>query len=809
MVKRGKSLLDRPCLAASFRELGRTYGVRYILYGLLCLLFFAPFMFGAVEPWSLALIEAGSFSLFFTWILVIMRSGGAKFSVIKPPFLFPLGVLVCIAVLQITPLPPSLLKTIAPQTYKVYQDIAVNGEMFGWRTLSLYPHATVLEIVRFLSCICVYILALQLVRDRHSIDFVTMGILVTGVCVALTGIFQFGSSHKKLLWFREVRQFSHIFGPYVNRNHFAGLMELLIPVAMSMSIYLLPLVRNRYGHRALISEFLTHTQTNRLILYLAGAVIMITGLFLSASRGGITGFCSAMVVFGTMLLLRPSTRKKGWLLLISFIIILLSVGWFGWMPIIERFVKTTHADTSSTYRLNNWKDSFEMIGSFPSFGSGLGTYEHIFPRYRKFPGPEKWEHAHNEYLEGAIELGIPGLITGLYIVGRFYVVMVKVLRQRRSSLAMLLGIGGMAGITGMLIHNLVDFNLHIGANALFFSFLFGYTLAVSHASTESGGSGTLLEQREISVPPKRRRPVMAVMVTLWLASCSLSLLPAVAELYYFSAEGPLGNDSSLLKEKRMLLEKGSRLSPLDARFPFAEGSIDTLLRNDRDAIRNYTRAVMLNPVQGEYLRMLGLAYAASGETARAGQYLKLAVTYAPASFQAHKNYASWLLSRGKKEEGTAEMKKAISLDPVNIRTYIAAMVLNGLSPSEAREGIPETSAALAQYGTYRQQIGDTEDALGYFHDALILMKKEGRVTSELYYRIAGIYEKQGQFEKALACYQEGVSEIPSDVNLRLSLARVYENLRLFQKAGEEYERILQLAPSNEYVQRKIRELEGR
>lgn len=155
------------------------------------------------------------------------------------------------------------------------------------------------------------------------------------------------------------------------------------------------------------------------------------------------------------------------------------------------------------------------------------------------------------------------------------------------------------------------------------------------------------------------------------------------------------------------------------------------------------------------------------------------------------------------------MKKAISLDPVNIRTYIAAMVLNGLSPSEAREGIPETSAALAQYGTYRQQIGDTEDALGYFHDALILMKKEGRVTSELYYRIAGIYEKQGQFEKALACYQEGVSEIPSDVNLRLSLARVYENLRLFQKAGEEYERILQLAPSNEYVQRKIRELEGR
>jgi tetratricopeptide (TPR) repeat protein/O-antigen ligase len=780
--------------------------MQYILYGLLCLLFFAPLMFGAVETWSLAVIETTSFALFFSWVLVRTRTGEPKLSVIKPPFLVPIGLLVCIAILQVTPLPASLLKIIAPHTSKVYQDVALIGGSPGWLTLSLYPHATVLELLRFLSNISVYVLTVQIVRNRNSTDVMTAAILITGVCIALTGMFQLGTSNRKLLWFREVRQLSHSFGPYVNRNHFAGLMEMLIPVCIGMSIYLLPSVRNKYGNRVRVAEFFTHKKTNRLILYFAGVIIMITGLFLSLSRGGIVGFSLGMFFFGIMLLTRNSTRMKGWIVAVSFLTVLLSVGWFGWMPVIERFAETTHADTSSTYRVNNWKDSLEIIKSYPLFGTGLGTYEYTYPRYKTFGGQERWEHAHNDYLEGAIEFGIPGLIIGMYIIGGFYLTMFRVLRQRTSAYSRLLGIGGMAGITGMLIHNLVDFNFHIGANALFFSFLFGYTLAVSHANMENGSSGTLLEQKQIPIPLKTRRPLIAVMFTLWMAVSAISLLPAVAELYYVGAEGPLKDDSSSLIEKRTLLERGSRLSPLDARFPIAEGNIDTFQRRDKDAIRNYTKAVMLNPVNGEYLRTLGVAYAASGKTTHAGQYLELAVLYDPASPLAHKNYASWLLSQRRKEEGAREMRKAISLDPSHIQTYIAAMVLNGLTPSEAREGIPETSLAVSQYGTYRQQIGDTEDALQSFHDAIVLMKQEGKVTSELYYKIAGIYEKKGQTEKAIACYEKGVREIPSDVNLRLTLARMYDTLKISQKAKEEYENVLALDPTNTYAQKRMKEL---
>lgn len=785
--------------------------MKYILCGLFCVLFSAPLMFGAVEPWSLAVTETASFGLFLFWFLRMMRTGEPEVSFIKPPFLIPLGALFFIAVLQVIPLPPVFLRMFAPHTYRVYQDIALNSGSIPWGTLSLYPHATVLEIVRFLSSLCIYVLTLQILRNRDSMDFMTAGILIIGVCVALTGIFQFGSAHKKLLWFREMQYGYLSFGPYVNRNHFAGLMEMLIPVGIGTCIYLLPSVQNRHGHRALLSEFLTHPHSNRFILYFAGVIIMITGLFLSFSRGGIVGFSLAMVFFGIMLLLRSSTRKKGWVVVISFFIVLLSVSWFGWLPIVKRFVEISQADTSAVNRVHNWKDSSEIIRSHPFFGSGLGTYEYVYPRYKTIPSRDKWEHAHNEYIEGAVELGIPGLFLAVYIMVSFYVMMFRVLRQRSSSYSRLLGIGGMTGITGLLIHNLVEFNLHIGANALFFSFLLAFTLAVSHAGSGNNGQETLLVHKEVHIPSKIRRVLIPLVMVLCVAASGISVLAALAELYYNYAGGPLKDSPVSLAAKRSALERGSRLSPLDGRFPFALGNIDTALQKSTEAIVNYSRAVSMNPVNSEYHLMLGSAYVRAGDAQKAGKYLQLAVFYDPLSSQARKDYASWLISQGRKKEGTAEMRKAISLDPStsNIKNCIAAMVINGLPPGETREGIPENPMALMLHGGYKERVGDTEGALQSYLDALSAMKKDGRVKSEVYHKIGGIYEKRGEMEKAVAIYGDGVKELQSDITLRLSLAKTYETLKIHHKAKEQYEKILALNPTNTHAQKRVKELEGK
>ncbi|HXX54054.1 MAG TPA: O-antigen ligase family protein [Thermodesulfovibrionales bacterium] len=782
--------------------------MKYIRYGLLCVLFSAPLMFGTVEPWSLAVMETALFGLFFLWFLRTLRSGQPNVSFIRPPFLVPIGLLFFFAVLQVVPLPLFILKTVAPQTYKLYQDIAVNNGIVPWRTLSLYPHASVLEIVRFLSCICVYVLTLQVARSKASLDVMIIGIFITGICVALIGIFQFGSPHKKLLWFREMQYGYLSFGPYVNRNHFAGLMEMLIPVGIGMCIYLFPSVQNQHGRRALLSEFLTHTHANRLLLFFSGVIIMITGLFLSFSRGGIIGFCLAMVFFGTMLLLRKSTRRKGWIIVITFFIVLLSVSWFGWTPIVKRFAEISQADTSAVNRIHNWKDSAAIIRSYPFFGTGLGTYEYVYPRYKTILSPDKWEHAHNDYIEGAVELGIPGLLIGIYIIVGFYVMMFRVIGQRSSMYCRLLGIGGMAGLTGILIHNFVDFNLHIGANALFFSFLCAFTIAVTHANSGNDERGTLLVRKDLHIPLKMRRVYVASVMVFSLAVSAVSVLPALAELYYNYAAGPLKESPSFLMTKRSALESGSRLSPLDARFFFAIGNIDTALQRNGDAIADYSKAVSLNPVNSEYLLMLGGAYVRSGEGVKAGQYLRLAVLYDPLSFRARKDYASWLISQGRTGEGTAEMRKAISLDPgiTNIKNCIAAMVINGLPPERTRDGIPDNPLALMLHGEYRERIGDNEGALQSYLDALSAMKRNGRLKSDVYYKIAGIHERRGQLEKAMATYEDGVNELPSDINLGMNLAKIYDTLKIYQKAKEQYEKIFTLDPSNKYAEKRLSDL---
>jgi Tfp pilus assembly protein PilF len=209
--------------------------------------------------------------------------------------------------------------------------------------------------------------------------------------------------------------------------------------------------------------------------------------------------------------------------------------------------------------------------------------------------------------------------------------------------------------------------------------------------------------------------------------------------------------------------------------------------------------------------MLGSAYVRSGDARKAGRYLQLAVSYDPLSFQARKDYASWLLSQGRKGEGTAEMRQAISLDPStsNIRNCIAAMILNGLSPEETRQGIPENPVALMLHGGYKERIGDVEGALQSYLDALISMKRNGSVKSDVYYKIAAIHEKRGQMEKAMASYEDGVKELRSDINLRLSLAKIYDTLKISQKAKEQYEKILTLDPSNKYAEKRLNELGAR
>jgi len=782
--------------------------VRPIERGLVSLLLLAPLLFGAVEFWSLAVMEI---SCLFLLLLFFFRMFGTKqppTPLVRPPLLVPIALFLAFAVIQIIPVPPGLLKVLSPGTYGIYRETFPHEGSLPWLTLSLYPYSTFLEIIRFIAYMGVYFLTVQIVRDKESIARVTALVLIAGTGIALLGIFQFIFWNGKLLWFRGLSQGGAPFGPYVNRNHFAGLMEMIIPVAAGMLIYLLPSVRNSQGMKTAVTDFFTHRKVNTSILTGAAAVIMITALFLSLSRGGIIGLSLSMLFFGLMLALRNSTRKKGRTIILLFLVILFTVGWFGWGRVLERFEKIRHLDTSSEFRINNWKDSLNIVAAFPLFGTGLGTYEQIYPRYKTVPTQERWEHAHNDYLEAAVELGIPVLVIALYGMGSFYVTMFRILRRRKSLYSRLLGIGGIAGITGIVIHSFTDFNLHVGANGLYFSFLMGFAVAVSHMRTGEGNEGTLLKTMEITIPSGKKAVMKAAVMLIFIALSAIPLLNSGAEIYYALAKGSLSEGSGLAS-RGIMLERARILSPLDARLPFAEGNIDYALGRTGDAAGNYARAVALNPASGEHLQMLGIAYGNLGKKESAERFMALAILYDPTSAWLRKNYSLWLFSRGEKEAALRETKEAITLDPANTRNYITSLVLSKVPPHELSATIPENPSALLLYGRYREERGDTDGALESYVDALTVMRRAGDIKTEVYHRIAGLYEKKGLLGQAMAYYEEGVKVNPSDYGLRFSLARLYDRLDIPYRAKEEYGKVLILNPFNEYAQRRLKELGGR
>ncbi|MCL5023988.1 MAG: O-antigen ligase family protein [Nitrospirae bacterium] len=772
--------------------------------GLITLLFFTPLFFGTVEFWSLAAMEIFSFFLLFSWLFPVFRAGGARLSVVRAPLLIPITVLLGLAVLQIVPIPPVLLKAMSSHTYQVYRDAFPAERDLPWLTLSLYPYATLQEIARYTAYLCVYFLVIQTLKDRESLNRYTGALLVTGVLISLAALLQLAFGNGKLLWFRALGEGAKPFGPYVNRNHFAGLMEMIIPVGVGMLILRLPGMRNGRDLKGIGSTLFVQRLTNSHVFLPIAVVIMMTSLFLSLSRGGIIGLSLSMALFGSLLAARNSTKKMGRTIVVLFLVVFWTVGWFGWKPVIDRFERLRGTGVSSELRLQNWKDSIGIVRSFPLFGTGLGTYEHVYPRYKTIPGQGLWEHAHNDYLEAAVELGVPGLLLLLFTAGSFYAKMFGMLGKRKSLSSRLLGAGAMAGVTGIVIHSLTDFNLHVGANGLYFCFLIGYAIAVAHVRMDQAG-GTLLETRTIELPPKGGVPALTGAVVLFGMLSAIPLCNAGAEVYMALAGGRL-DEGSAVEEKSGMLRRAGALSPWDARVPFAEGILAYTVGRKTEATGRFERAVTLDPLDAYYLQMLGIALGDAGKEGDAERYMKLAAVYNPTSASIHKNYAFWFFSRGNTEIALEEMKKAIALDPPHTRKYIVALSLSRVSPEKMRAAIPDDPKALLLYGKYREELGESDEALKIYNDALSVMKRSGAVGTEVYHMIAAIYEKMGQPEQALAAYEEGAKDSPSDSGLRLGIARLCEKLGIPSRAKEEYERVLAGDPMNEYAQRRLKEI---
>ena len=391
--------------------------MKFLRLGICALISFAVAAHGGVEDWARAILEAGVALLFLVWALRFYFN--EKEQAVFSPLLPPLALFFLVGL----------------------------GQWFLRATASSY--STRIELLLLLASLIFLFLCVQVFRTLPEWrGFVWFG-MGLGFVVSVFGILQHLTFNGKLYWFRELRYGGIPFGPFVNRNHFAGLMELLLPLA------LVPLVLGK-------------VRRERLAVVALFAVMPVAALFLSASRGGIVSFC-VQVAFLIYLLLRRRGLGKNVLGVAAVLLAaLLIVTWLGVGQILQRFSSLQSLEVTEGKRAAMRRGAWRIFLDHPLAGTGLGTLQIVYPPYETLYDGKIVNHAHNDYLEALAETGLLG---GLCCAWFLVVLLLKSFsrfRQNDFSLAGALQLSGIVACAGFLVHALVDFNFHIPSNLWLF-----------------------------------------------------------------------------------------------------------------------------------------------------------------------------------------------------------------------------------------------------------------------------------------------------------------------------------------------------
>jgi O-antigen ligase len=289
---------------------------------------------------------------------------------------------------------------------------------------------------------------------RRTTQIKTLAFLFSGYgfVLAMFALVQSITSNGKLYWLRTPHFGGWIYGPYVNHNHYAGLMEMLVPI---------PLV-----------FFLTHrARGSRKAMAALAAGVMASTIFLSGSRGGMAAFMVQMAVLAVVLLKQRKARRSSFGLSFFLLIVIGLLIWLGGTELTKRVASIdaeARQEVSGGMRMAIDRDGLKMYARRPVLGWGLGVFPDVYPRYRSFYTNFFVNEAHNDYLQLLVEMGTLGFATMIWFIVLLYRSAIKKLGNWTEDVNGTVALATMLGCTGILVHSFVDFNLQIPANAALF-----------------------------------------------------------------------------------------------------------------------------------------------------------------------------------------------------------------------------------------------------------------------------------------------------------------------------------------------------
>jgi len=376
-----------------------------------------------------------------------------------------------ISFLQIVPLPEAMVEVISPNAHAL-QALAAAPSYY----LSIDVGQSQINFFKGLAYFCLFILVLVLITDERKIRLLLTTMLAAGALQALYGTFEIltGTSHS-LIFDIPVKDVAT--GSFVYRNHFANF--LMLSASAGIGLIVATLQRNQTGSSRDLMRNIVNALLGSKALIRICLAIMVIGLVMSRSRMGNASFFIAMTLVGLLALVLIKQRSRGLtILIVSMLVIDLFIvsAWFGLDKVQERLTETSLTQEGRDEVVIN---ALPMISDYPIIGSGGGSFYSVFPMYKKADIYSFYDHAHNDYLQMAIEYGPLGLILLASLVLYCLFKALKAMRKRRHSILKGTAFACSMGTVGMLIHMTVDFPIQAPANACYFVIFLALSLVIN------------------------------------------------------------------------------------------------------------------------------------------------------------------------------------------------------------------------------------------------------------------------------------------------------------------------------------------
>jgi len=448
-----------------------------LLYALLA---FGIFAFGGVEPWSRAILELLAFALAFACAL----RGPAE----VPPaadwfWLFP-AAFAAFGFVQLQRfVPADGPRPSAPFTAA--------------------PAATESSIVLWLALAAVVWSVPRVIRTHETARRFVRVVFGLGLALAAIGLLQMAAGSNALYGVRETGG-AIPFGPYYNRDHAANV--LLMAAALGLGLF--------FSKAGKIQGSRTRAAAA------GGVLLLLIGVAACGSRGALLAAAlsaASLAFLGADFAQDPRDRRSqaAYALAGGAAVIFVAIQYASSTADAGALV-----ERSVMGRLSIYGDAWRWWRDAPLFGTGLGSFEVVYPSYQDLSLRAFVSHAHCDWLEILLETGVLGLLAALAATAASAAASARAWREARSSEMRALIAGALAAVAAFAAHSLVDFIFQIPGNAVMLAGLAGFLL-----SAPAWG--------DKSAPAERPRAPSAIAVVLaaagFLFAAQAALRPAAAD----------------------------------------------------------------------------------------------------------------------------------------------------------------------------------------------------------------------------------------------------------------------------------------